>query len=172
MKDILTKENITFALALIGSAGTISMWIFNWYRHRFKIRVSILAYTHSAASGNRAYWCNFLFDNLSRSPVAIRRINLLIGENPIPCRIDSQAIIRVESKTIPGEYIMRKTLQFPVNLSGLESISGYVLFVSSETSPLVSSTHLNLQVCTNRGTVKKLTLSLEGVQNLQKELFV
>lgn len=79
VKEIVTFENITFLLGLIGSVGTAWQVI----QSRRKIRLSLPYFGYSAEKQLALAYIQF--DNLSNSAVSITDISIVINGNIYPC---------------------------------------------------------------------------------------
>ena len=79
IKEIITLENITFLLGLIGSVGTAWQVI----QSRRKIRLSLPYFGYSAEKQLALAYIQF--DNLSNSAVSITDVSIVINGITYPC---------------------------------------------------------------------------------------
>ena len=152
----LTKENITLLLAVLGSLGTLISWIYIYICNKKSVKIHLLLYK----KGELGCLCYMSFENLSRLPISITRIQIEENENYYDCQMIPD-IALTSSRSQNGEIYHRKvdyTEQIPINIAPLSSRSGYVYFplhkFSCENPPIP----LSFQVNTNRGSLKKISL--------------
>lgn len=161
MEILLTKENITFALAVFGSVGTLLSWICTICANRKNIGVQI----------SKAYFCNntvlthIIIDNKSRLPITITQISLISDKSNYACfniqtriynGVTKQNDVILDTKTIISP-------KFPIEIGSLGGTSCYPFFELPPEDFEKLSTDLTLQFHTNRGMIKKKKLSFQRV---------
>lgn len=166
MNTLLTKDNITFILAVFGSLGTLISWTFSLISTRKSINVRISkAYLY-----DNSILLHILIDNKSRLPITITRISLVIGNN-IFSTFDTQTQIYRGERKCKGEVLSVNTIYsptFPIEIGSLGGTNCYPYFELSPEAFETLSTELTLQFHTNRGMVKKKKLSFEPVDSPEK----
>lgn len=163
MKEILTKDNITFALAVFGSLGTILSWIYASISNRKNIYVRISrAYLH-----DNSVLLHILMDNKSRLPISINRVSLIINETTYHAFDIKTQIFRGDYKS-NNEIIKTDIIysaEFPIELASLGGTNFYLFFELPPNAFQSLSTQLTLQFHTNRGMVRKRKLSFQTVDS-------
>lgn len=157
--SILTRENITLALSIFGSIGTLCITIHRIIFNRKNVNTRIVG--HNFANGN-SLLLYISFENKSRLPISITYISVLINETWYSC-VAYPVIALEETNRVGGKIISHyeyKTLSFPVNLSALGGTSGYVFFEFPEAFFQTEPTHMNFSISSTRGIVLKKKLSL------------
>lgn len=168
MDKLLTRENITLALAVFGAVGTLVTWIYHWFTSRKSLEVQLLRiYTPS-----KALACFFSISNKSRLPISVLSVSVFIDgvsfQNvPIPHITYSVSTTRNGETTIKHEY---PALTFPINLTGLSGTSGFVDFEIPEEVSQKIATPLIVQVATNRGNLSKTALEFQGYSDMTELL--
>lgn len=147
--SFFTRENITLALAIFGSLGTIGTWLYHFTTTRLSISVEILrAYKLESKASLYVF-----FQNNSRLPVSISSVYLTVGNIPIssyPIPHTPYAVqAKWENESPKGpEYL---TLSMPINLSSLSGASGFLDFYFPQDTLNKISYSIDLHVSTNRG---------------------
>lgn len=157
----LTKENITFILAVIGSFGTITGWIYAYITTRKKLNLRVFAYTFKEEKA--LFYLSF--ENKSRLPISITDLALKINETYYSCKHIPQRVTSTQH-TVGGKIVNSidyYNIQFPVELGSLGSTSGYVLFVFPKGVEIPDSKNLMIQVSSNRGKAIEMKLSLDQI---------
>lgn len=161
MIDRFSRENITLLLAIIGSVGTISNWIFYWITTRKNITISIVGH----------FWhsnCLLIYahiTNNSRLTIALNDISFVLNTKTISCSpIPTKVFEKVYKR---GNEIVDKqtdySFQMPITLHPLCGTSGYLYFPFEEESVVPAPSSLTFVIHTNRGKVIKKTLPLNEV---------
>lgn len=157
----LTKENLTFALSLIGTLGTISGWCYYWITSHKNIVVKLTGYRWN----KKGVLIHLSFTNKSRLPICINAISLLLNGREYFC---SPIPIKVLEKTtrIGKEIVGHKeffSMNLPLNLPSLCGDSGYlnVLFEPEIQQP--APNEVTVVIYTNRGKALKKPLLLDKV---------
>ena len=151
---IFTKENITFALALFGSAGTA----YTLFSQRRKFSISIHYYSYK----NRSLIIYASFTNSSHLPVSISNVSIVVDNVCYPCVYVPTKVVeythRVGKEIVGKKEIM--SIQFPVSLLALAGSSGYLYFDTLPDTYPDDSTEVTLEVSTSRGKAKRMKLSV------------
>lgn len=147
VKTVFTFENISFALGLIGTAGTA--WQILKSRRKLRVRLPYLGYNSEKESA-LAY---IQFDNLSNSAISITDVSIVINGITYPCDKLPTTVAyfdrRIGQKTVSSNSLYNMPL--PACLSGYGGSSGYFVFqIPSESVP-PDSTHRMFLISTNRG---------------------
>lgn len=147
-KGIITFENVSFMLGLIGSAGTAWQVI----QSRRKIRLSLPYFGYSAEKQLALAYIQF--DNLSNSAVSITDVSIVINGITYPCDKLPTTVASSERK-IGGKTVSSNSLcnaPLPVCLSGYGGSSGYFVFQIPLGSAPPASTQQMFLISTNRGS--------------------
>lgn len=157
--SFFTKGNITLLLAILGSIGSVSSWIYTFYKNRKNINMTIIGYKYSDSKSLLLY---AMFENKSRLPIAITGICVEINNIYHSCT--EIPIIALEETIRQGGNIIShqeyKSMPLPISLDCLGATSGYVYFEFPEEVFQTDSTHLSFRLTTNRGKAFEKILSL------------
>lgn len=152
--QIFTKDNITFALAILGSIGTVYTFI----AQRRKISLSIHYYSYK----NRSLLMYVSFSNRSHLPISITNVSVVQDNICYPC-VYVPTKVREYTHKIGKEIISHKeimSIQFPISLLSLAGFSGYLYFDMLPDTYPDAPTELILEVCASRGKAKRMKLSV------------
>lgn len=150
----ITKENITFILATIGSLGTL----YTLFAQRKKLSLSVQSYSYK----NKALLTYISFTNHSRLPISILNISIVYNNVCYPC-------VYIPTKVCDHTFRSGKeiishreefSIQFPISLASLAGSSGYLYFDKLPENYPDNATTLTVQVSSNRGQAKKMKLSV------------
>lgn len=154
VKEIVTFENITFLLGLIGSVGTAWQVI----QSRRKIRLSLPYFGYSAEKQLALAYIQF--DNLSNSAVSITDVSIVINGITYPCNKLPTIVVssdrKIGGKTVSSDSLYNMSL--PVCLSGYGGSSGYFVFQIPLESVPPDSTHRTFLISTSRGSSFRVEL--------------
>lgn len=154
VKEIVTFENITFLLGLIGSVGTAWQVI----QSRRKIRLSLPYFGYSAEKQLALAYIQF--DNLSNSAISITDVSIVINGITYPCNklptIVASSNRKIGEKTVSSSSLYNMSL--PVCLSGYGGSSGYFVFQIPLESAPSGSTHQRFLISTSRGSSFRVEL--------------
>lgn len=137
----LTKENITFAMALVGFIGTV----FTWFLNRRNIQITI--FDHITCIGTVAQFFMHI-QNQSFSPICISSMSLIHNGNKIECELLPKKIRSSGSDLIT-------TPMFPINLSPRQGCLNFYEFINCQDISLVPGKKVDFVIYTNRGPIKK-----------------
>ena len=159
--NFITRENITLALAILGSFGTLSSWFFVLLKNRKNLKMHIVG--HRFSEDNHSLLIYTMFENKSRLPISITGIYVEIGNVLYSCEkipiVTFEETVRNRNQIISRREYRSMTL--PISIPELGGTSGYVYFEFPATSEQLPSTHLNFQLSTNRGKIVQNSLSLD-----------
>ena len=148
-KTLLTKENITFILAVVGFCGTVYSGIAAFILSRARLRAKIIDYAQYGE--NTRYLIELR--NLSTNPISVSLISIKEGRVLYPCE-------RLRARIREFAGLLYRTPMFPLNLAPRTSYLYFLEFHASPKIALTSGTMLYFSFDTNRGTItKKLCLS-------------
>lgn len=164
MSEYLTRENITLALSIFGSLGTLITFISSYHskRKNLKIIVDNIAYK----SNHEMLIIIFTFENHSQLPISICDMSVTINSDKIHASKYIHSVGEYTHKN-GNEVIDRKfeyNLRFPVDIQQLCAVSGYVLFDVSPTMLENLSTPLKLAIRSTRGRVQKIELKPSQIE--------
>ena len=154
IKTILfTKENLTFALSVIGSVGTA----INFFKSRKNLKLKL--HFFGSSSEKQISLAYVQFENKSLSPILITDVCIIIGNVAYPCQ-KLPTVVQTASRKIGQENFYHDiyNLSFPIQIGGIGGTSGYLLFDIPELEIKSLQFPIILQVATNRGRSKKYRL--------------
>lgn len=156
--NYITKENITFILATIGSLGTLYTLISKIFLNRVRIELSII----ECISTKKSVVLYMMLTNKSHLPISITNVKLWNYSTIYEC-IKSPHIIRVDTRTSKKAIVYKEAtynIPFPINLPSLSGTSGYLYFQIPQGNFQCDSRSLTVEVNTNRNQKFQTTLSL------------
>lgn len=163
LKAIFTRENITLALSIFGSVGTVSTWIYNYIRTRKSFSVELNGYRFSP----KGLLLHIQLINKSTLSLSINEIAIKHNGIEYPCSKIPQKVMETTNK-IGKEIVSHNeyySLEFPINLPALCGASGYLYFSSdSENFPKLS-TETTVIIRSNRGRAVEKKLPLTNLLN-------
>lgn len=163
LKELLTRENITLALSIFGTLGSLFTLISAFLTKRKNLKISINSATYKSEFGSLAII--FCFENRSRLPIAVTSIstesNVDIKLNPHPNYVGN--IKYKEDNEIVHRHF-EFDLKFPVDIAQLSACSGFVLFDIPQDVLQNLSTPLSFQVHSTRGQVQKIELKPDQIK--------
>ena len=154
LKPIFTRDNVTFALALMGAIGSFYTFIMQ----RKKIRITIQRFTYN--DGILLMYLSYV--NLSRLSVSITNVNLIYKGISYPCAFEP-TLAKTYTHKIGKEVVTRRddfTTSLPLNLSALAGTSGYIYFGNIPSEFLEHPDTIEIEVGTNRGRAIKMKLTV------------
>lgn len=156
--SVFTMDNITLALSIFGSVGTVLTWVVGFFKNRKRFTIEINGYFVS----HLGLLLHIQFVNKSAVPLAINEIAALINGNEYICEKIPQEVLEVSKKrgstiTSHREYF---SMDFPINLASLCGTSGYLYFSSEQEKFPDVSNEITLIIRTNRGLAVRRKLSL------------
>lgn len=152
ISNIFTKGNITFALALFGSAGTAYTLLSQ--RRRFSVEI------HHYSYENRSLIMYVSFTNHSHLPVSILNVSIIVDDVCYPCVYVPTKLSHYTRK-IRKEIVSQKdvmSVQLPISLSSLAGHSGYLYFDTLPDNYPDAPKELTLEVSANRDRAKRMKL--------------
>lgn len=162
--NLLTRENITLALSIFGSIGTLATFFFSYLRRRKNLKISIIDATFNPKL--RTLVITITLENRSQLPIAITSINFVCDKNVVPSVEYPRCVERYEY-TQGNRLLDRKlfyNMKFPLDVHQLSAASSYILLDISQEEFENLSTPLILQVYSTRGRVQKIKLPLEMIE--------
>lgn len=156
MFEYIINFLIVHKVILISTVSLI-LSVYNFFYSLYSRQKEISVYIEDSrlVHIHNKYCCylNLAICNKSQLPISIVKISI----NSIANSSFNSVLYFENTRKIGNTIISReetKTIQFPINLSNLESINGYVEFKSDK--------EINLENCyfslfTNRGIIKKLS---------------
>lgn len=144
LSSLLTKENVTFVLAVIGSVGSIGELIHRFISSRKRINIKILDFNQ----WKHVFQMLIYIQNQSQSSICISCISIIYDDKEYPCELVPKKICGT------GENLVC-TPDFPLNLTPLFGYHYFLEFVNSPDASLTPGSMMSLLVHTNRGVIKK-----------------
>ena len=162
LQTFLTKDNIVFAMSVIGFLSACITGIKAYFNSRQQIELSVSEYLIEGANVN--LYMQFL--NHSSAPVSITALYLLYDDKKTLCRTTPQ-LITFDKVSSQGHTLLVPfhSINFPINIPSHGATSGYVLFVNDGFHLPPSSKFLSLEVATNRRKSLQMRLSLDSARN-------
>lgn len=164
MLKLLTKENITFILAAIGSCGTLFFWIKSYFDNRVKLTFKAV----EKLNNDKSLLLYIMLENCSRLTISINQITIVSQNNKVNCAEIPKKVYTVTTR-IGSEVTDQQnyySLNMPIVLNPLCGTSGYLYFAGNQFVPLDSSTELIVEFRTNRGKKVQKKLQLDRVPDL------
>lgn len=156
--ELLTQENITLALSIFGSIGTLITFISSYLSKRKNLKINIISATYKKSPDRLILVITF--ENRSCLPIAVTSISVTLhGEKLEPLR--HPHCVGEYTQRSGDEVIDRKftyNLQIPADIQQFGAASGYILFDISPEELQNQSTLLILAICSTRGRVQKIEL--------------
>ena len=153
--NLLTRENISLILSIIGSVGAVSSWVYNYITRRKNISFRIINYDYDIDDNYLNLY--FHLTNNSELPITINEIDIEYNKEEVCCCLIPFSIANVGDKSFTS-------VSFPLSIAPLCSCSGYLHFAFSDRIQEPLSTIQNFVIRTNRGKALKEQLSL-GEEN-------
>lgn len=127
VSKLLTRENITLALSIFGSIGTLITFISSYLhtRKNLKIKISRSGYGRSPPP----MLISLTFENHSRLPISITSIKVFLNGCEITV-VKYPSSVEKYSYKEGNEVVERKflyNLNFPVDVQPLLAVSGHIL---------------------------------------------
>ena len=157
MIDFLTKENITFIIAVIGAFGSLYTWTISIINNRINLDVRPVEFH----VGKNSLLMYAMISNNSKSAITICEFSVNISDIYIPAEKIPTIAFEYESRV--ADNVTKRidyTLPFPISITGLSSVSGYIFFPFPEGLTAPSSNTFSFQICTSTNKVIEKTLSL------------
>lgn len=158
LNAILTRDNITLAIALFGAFGTAVNLFSSFMHSRKKISIQIIKICRL-----KEFMIVYIsIQNESRLPISINDISLIIDKkkytgNSVPPHSLRYTDLATDIPAVREHF----TIQFPLNLGALAGASGYIRPDVPEDISRTLSTPLTFQVATNRGNSIQKLLALD-----------
>jgi len=152
--NYLTKENITFALALLGSIGTACNWFYIYCSNRKKIGITVFDYV---VYPNSAVQFFVHIQNRSLSPICIISFALFLNGKEVACELSPKKIRGAGSDLITSS-------PFPINLAPKQGYQCYLEFIKCKNISLIPDKKVVFVIHTNRGPIKKC-VTLGGISH-------
>lgn len=162
MRELFTKENITFLLGLIGAIGTAVTFIKSLINNRTNFAIKTVKFN----VGEKGILSYMMFLNNSYSPIAITSISICINSIYYPAILAPEEVCHTvhrsgnEITDTHSEY----SIAFPIVLGGQYAISGYVYFPLPKGTVVPDARIFSLKVCTSNGMAVEKLLELNAPQ--------
>jgi len=129
-----------------------------WLYQRRNLKISIIQFIKI----NESYHFLFSFENISRLPILISRIEIISKDKSrIQCSLASEIMIKTTTKSGKDGSISNNsicTTQFPIPISSLGGTSERVVFNDDQNILENLPKDWNFRVCTNRGKAFQIKL--------------
>ncbi|WP_133967266.1 hypothetical protein [Eubacterium limosum] len=185
IQNLITKENITFILSIIGSVLSTYLAINKYHSESSKIDVVVTDYFCSKNEMTKQLFIYFIIINKSKMPISITSIDLLTWDVPSWDKVTTDSkVLSFHSYEKETELYRRhsskdgfiniiNSTSLPVSLDSFASISGYFCFNTFKVEPIIIA-HKPIQVTFNTNRNKnfsfKYQLYLEPYVKENKEL--
>lgn len=159
MIALISRDNITLALSIFGSLGTLFTLFHNFFINRKNVNVRIVGYRFGDDKSLLIY---VALENISRLPVSITGFAVNIDSTWYPCAEPSVTAFEETFRTggVVTSHHEYKTLSLPIYIASLGGTSGYIFFEMPEATFQTDTTSLKFLINSNRGLIMKRTLSL------------
>lgn len=156
MNQIITFENISFVLGLIGSAGTAWQVL----KSRKNIDLFIANYAERTVSGKNYLIIHTLFSNKSNAGISVFDVSIKINGIYYPCVKEPQLAVSSAHQRL-GQVLIQDFYSpfFPLQMAGLGGTYAYLAFELEKDIHPDFSKPLILRVSTNRGKAIEKILS-------------
>ena len=154
---LLTKDNVTFVLALFGALGNVIAFLHSRFNARQKFDVETIHFH----AGEKGILCYLMILNRSTNQLTITDLSVEINGIHYPAikipKVVQQCIKRSgkEITDVQNDY----SLAFPIVLTGKFATSGYFYFPFPQETSVPSSNTFSLKVCTSKGKAVQKKLS-------------
>lgn len=164
LKELLTRENVTLALSIFGSLGTLFTFIFSFITHRKNLKISVTSATYKPNLNQLALI--FCFENRSRLPISVTSITTNFNSVDISLKPHPNYVgnIHFEENHQIVHRLFEFDLKIPVDIAQLSACSGFLLFDISQDDLRSVSTALNFQVHSTRGSEQKIELTSDRIK--------
>lgn len=163
LRALFTQDNITLALSIFGSIGTVGTWLYNYIKTRKSFTFELNGYRLNP----KGLLLHVQFVNKSTLSLSINEIAIKHNDIEYPCTKIPQKVLETTHK-IGKEIVDHKveySMEFPINLPALCGSSGYLYFSSdSENFPQLS-TEVTVIIRSNRGRAVERKLPLTNLLN-------
>ncbi len=157
LKKCLTRDNLTFILAILGSAGAFYNWLTNYLNSRKSLQIQI----ERICKFESSIVAYITILNRSSASISISGVSLKVDGKLYPGYHVPLRTIRIkhyeDGNAIADREII--TMAFPANLGGLSGVSGYLMF---DIPPALSEkleAPLIFLISSNRGRPLQMSLS-------------
>ena len=106
--SLLTRSNITLALSIFGSVGTLISFIFSVFKNRKNISIEIAGRRFSDKPSSLLVY--ILFENKSRLPISITNISVELDSVWYPCKKNSKHCINRNFNAQRNNYFSARAL--------------------------------------------------------------
>lgn len=169
MNNFLTKENITFALSIFGSIGTLFTFTYTYWTKRRNLKVTIASAIYKTHLHQLILIVNF--ENRSQLPISVISTNLLFNKQLLkPLRYPKWVgYHKYSDGPEVVDRVFKYNLELPLNIDYLSALSGHILFDISEEDLQNLSTPATLQLRVSRGSALKISLKPNQIKWIENE---
>lgn len=157
ISNLITRENITLAIALFGAIGTAINATLSLIHNRANLNIRIVKIKDYLPF----FLTYVIFENNSRLPISVTSISIQIDGIFYPCSAIPEKVITNEVKR-NGEILSYKetySMTMPIEIGSLGAAAGYIYFDNLPELEQLLSKPLIFRVSTNRGKVFQIELS-------------
>lgn len=145
------KNNLSIVISAVSLIISLYNLFYLLYTHHKKIKIDLITYRVIKIKENFKYNFCINISNCSQLPISITSLCV----NNSFC-VHNKKYLKRERYT-QGNHTMAQedtfTFEFPINLNSLESISGYIEFISNKE---INFNNIIFKIYSNRGYIKKL----------------
>ena len=157
-QSLITRDNITLLLSVIGALGTCITLISSFLHKRKNLKIHITDAEYN--KNQNQMLLTLAFENRSQLPIAITSVRIFLNGHELSAAkypiCVSQYIHRHGSEVVDRKFLYN--LNFPITIQQLGAFAGKMLL---EFSP---STPLTLQVHSTRGKVQQIALPCDQIK--------
>lgn len=164
ISTLLTRENITLALSIFGTIGTLITFISSFMTKRKNLRIKISDSVYNRTLKMLTFACSF--ENRSQLPIAVTSVGFILDGREFP-PVKYPKCVEEYARRHGDEVVDRKflyNLNFPVDIQQLSSASGYILLAISQEEFEKLSTPVIVQVYSTRGRVQQIKLPHDSIR--------
>ena len=159
-QSLITRDNITLLLSVIGALGTCITLISSFLHKRKNLKIHI---TDAEYNKNQN---QMLFENRSQLPIAITSVRIFLNGHELSAAkypiCVSQYTHRHGSEVVDRKFLYN--LNFPITIQQLGAFAGKMLLEFSPKELENPSTPLTLQVHSTRGKVQQIALPCDQIK--------
>jgi len=150
-------KNIAIIISLFALFLSTYNFLYSIYVKEKKIEIDIVGFKNGLKDGKQWHIIQIVIQNCSQLPISINNISSC----DVYCEFES-SLVKEETRSKGKEIVSHtetKSIQFPINLTNLESASGYLIFKFDK---IVELNKFAFTVYTNRGVIKSVKPAIKN----------
>ena len=165
-QSLITRDNITLLLSVIGALGTCITLISSFLHKRKNLKIHITDAEYN--KNQNQMLLTLAFENRSQLPIAITSVRIFLNGHELSAAkypiCVSQYTHRHGSEVVDRKFLYN--LNFPITIQQLGAFAGKMLLEFSPKELENPSTPLTLQVHSTRGKVQQITLPCDQIKRI------